>query len=73
MGRTCRWDLDAIGSMWICTGRDLDIQGPLCKMQHWWVASDVLAMKSGEHQREAQTRKCFQLRAVFFKRGLPAS
>lgn len=70
MGRTCRWDLDAIGSTWICTGRDLAIRGPLCKMEPWWVASDVLTMNSGEHQREAHTSKCFELRAVFFKRGL---
>lgn len=44
--------------------------GPLCKMEHWWVDSDVPAMNSSEPQNEARARKCFLIEGRVFQTRL---
>ena len=44
--------------------------GPLCKMEHWWVDSDVPAMNSSEPQNEARARKRFLIEGRVFQTRL---
>lgn len=44
--------------------------GLLCKMEHWWVDSDVPVMNSSEPQNEARARKCFLIEGRVFQTRL---